>query len=204
MERASSGRYGLVFFGGPDLGAWLAFNGPSGSDTSSALSACYICTITTYACISPPPSIDPTLLSTHHTEETKCGGSRSGGRPLRSLGRGFGCHLRRDRCTPLPLLPAHTSFPALHHHPVNQHLQQNTTRQAGRGHPTAAAVAAAAAAAAAMANASMRAAAAQYINPAPKLSHQATVVRLYRQSLKTLGSWCVALAMALWGLGCVR
>ena len=44
-----------------------------------------------------------------------------------------------------------------------------------------------------MANASMRAAAAQYINPAPKLSHQATVVRLYRQSLKTLGSWCVAL-----------
>lgn len=42
-----------------------------------------------------------------------------------------------------------------------------------------------------MANASMRAAAAQYINPAPKLSHQATVVRLYRQSLKTLGSWCV-------------
>ena len=40
-----------------------------------------------------------------------------------------------------------------------------------------------------MANASMRAAAAQYINPAPKLSHKTVVVRLYRKSLKTLNAW---------------
>jgi len=43
--------------------------------------------------------------------------------------------------------------------------------------------------AAIMANASMRAAAAQYINPAPQLSHKTIVVRLYRKSLKTLNSW---------------
>ena len=42
-----------------------------------------------------------------------------------------------------------------------------------------------------MANASMRAAAAQYINPAVKLSHKTTVIRLYRKSLKTLNAWYV-------------
>ncbi len=49
-----------------------------------------------------------------------------------------------------------------------------------------------------MANASLRAASAQYINPLPKLSHKTTVVRLYRQSLKTLGSWCVPMAGLAW------
>lgn len=44
-----------------------------------------------------------------------------------------------------------------------------------------------------MANASMRAAAAQYINPAVKLSHKTTVIRLYRKSLKTLNSWSVCI-----------
>lgn len=42
-----------------------------------------------------------------------------------------------------------------------------------------------------MASASMRAAAAQYINPAVKLSHKTTVIRLYRKSLKTLNAWYV-------------
>lgn len=89
--------------------------------------------------------------------------------------------------TPLAAAAASTHIaPHTHHHHTNPH-PTTPTKHARRGHPTAAA------GAAAMANASMRAAAAQYINPAPKLSHQATVVRLYRQSLKTLGSWCVAL-----------
>ncbi len=48
-----------------------------------------------------------------------------------------------------------------------------------------------------MANASMRAAAAQYINPAVKLSHKTTVIRLYRKSLKTLNAWYVYACMTL-------
>jgi hypothetical protein len=42
-----------------------------------------------------------------------------------------------------------------------------------------------------MADASLRRAAAQYINAAPKLSHKTEVVRLYRKALKTLNSWYV-------------
>jgi hypothetical protein len=42
---------------------------------------------------------------------------------------------------------------------------------------------------AAMANASMRAAAAQFINPKPRLTHAQEVSRLYRHSLKLLNAW---------------
>ena len=46
-------------------------------------------------------------------------------------------------------------------------------------------------------DASFRAAAAQYMQKAPTLTHSQRVVRLYRQGLKTQNSWCVDRAVFL-------
>lgn len=153
-------------------------------------------------CVSPAISV--LIDHPQNTHDTGIGSSGLGGAG-RALGWIVGPR-RRDalierllrRSTPAAAgtLPAHRpAAAAIRPNPTTTtttHLQSthttpppHATHHAGGG-PTGGS---GSGSAAAMANASMRAAAAQYINPAPKLSHQVTVVRLYRQSLKTLGAW---------------
>lgn len=109
----------------------------------------------------------------------------------RRLGIGWGGLAPSLPQTP-PARASPPRSPRDHHRPLpNKHTQRPLMRSPPPLHNTGKAGSAVQCRQATMANASMRAAAAQYINPAVKLSHKTTVIRLYRKSLKTLNAWYV-------------